>query len=208
MPGPRLAGRALLNIRSENQLDIRPLDTSTFWSVAPSLKKREKLFFMRIFILALLLFTMFAGLSAQDGPVLQDSAVAAPAYQPPMDISGTWVGALYQDAGGIADEFEFNMEIRQIGPSINGTSYVKLGDIWAEMEFSGFLQANGSWKINEFRVVRAEKPEALSWCMKRFLLTLGYTKRGLLLSGPWWGNSQFGPCVPGSVRLERKTKRA
>lgn len=134
-------------------------------------------------------------------------APGSPIYQPPVDISGTWVGELYQDAGGIADKFELSMQIRQIGPSIQGTSYVKLDGIWAEMEFSGYLQSNGSWKISEARVVRAEKPEALSWCMKRYLLTVNYTRNGLQLNGPWWGDSEFGPCIPGSVRLEKKKKQ-
>lgn len=136
-----------------------------------------------------------------------DTIAPPPAYEPTVDISGTWVGELYQDAGGIAEKFEFSMQIRQIGPAVKGTTYVKLGEIWAEMEFSGFEQTNGSWKFTEFKVVRAEKPEALSWCMKRFNLTVDFTVEGLILSGPWWGNSEFGPCIPGSVKLRKKEGR-
>ncbi|MEM6770529.1 MAG: hypothetical protein AAF597_08110 [Bacteroidota bacterium] len=128
-------------------------------------------------------------------------------YVAPPDISGTWVGELYQDAGGIADKFEFSMQIQQIGRGIKGTTYVKLGEIWAEMDFSGYLLPNGSWKILERGVVRSQKPVQLSWCMKRFILTLDYTATGLALNGPWYGDSEFGPCIPGSIRLRRKGKR-
>jgi len=158
------------------------------------------------FLFLLLIVLCCGSVSAQESTTI-DSIIAAPAYRPPSNISGTWVGELYQDAGGIADKFELSMEIRQIGLSIKGTSYVKLGDIWAEMEFSGYEQANGSWKLSEFKVVRAEKPEALSWCMKRYNLTLEFTASGKILNGPWWGNSEFGPCVPGSVRLRRKATK-
>lgn len=153
------------------------------------------------------LLLLTAVLSGQQNPVAPLTAPQYKAYRPPVDISGTWVGELFQDAGGLADKFELSLQIRQIGPSIQGTSYVRLDGIWAEMEFSGYRQGNGSWKVKELRVVRAEKPEALSWCMKRYRLSLIYTRNGLQLSGPWWGDSEFGPCIPGSVRLEKKKKR-
>lgn len=158
-------------------------------------------------ILFFLLLALSGGAVFGQVPATTDTVAAAPGYRPPANIRGTWVGELYQDAGGIADKFELSMEIRQIGLSVKGTSYVKLNDIWAEMEFSGYEQANGTWKLSEFKVVRAEKPEALSWCMKRYNLTLEYTASGKVLSGPWWGNSEFGPCVPGSVRLRRKATK-
>ena len=126
----------------------------------------------------------------------------------PPDISGTWVGELLQNEGGIADRFEFSMEITQVGLAIKGTTYVRLEEIYAEMDFSGYVLPNGSWKILERGVVRSQKPLELSWCMKRFLLTMTYTREGMMLTGPWWGDSAFGPCIPGSVRLRKRIKRA
>lgn len=159
------------------------------------------------FLLLLFLIVFCGGSASAQEAITIDSIITAPAYRPPANITGTWVGELYQDAGGIADKFELSMEIRQIGLSVKGTTYVRLDNIWAEMEFSGYEQANGSWKLSEFKVVRAEKPEALSWCMKRYNLTLEFTPSGKILTGPWWGNSEFGPCVPGSVRLRRKATK-
>lgn len=158
---------------------------------------------MRLPLLLSLFFTFSSALCSQ-----VDALPSMPKeHVGPQDISGTWVGELFQDAGGIADKFGFSMEIQQIGRAIKGTTYVRLDDIWAEMDFSGYLLPNGSWKILERGVVRSQKPIELSWCMKRFELALDYTAAGLLLTGPWWGDSEFGPCIPGSVRLRKKTKQ-
>ena len=155
----------------------------------------------------LLLLALILPLPEATGPnpVLRFAPAYAPA--PDEDLTGIWVGKLYQDAGGIAEQFEFSVQIRQVGPAIKGTTFVQLDDIWAEMAFSGYRQPNGSWKLTEYEVIRAQKPAALSWCMKRLELVLNYTDEGMVLTGPWWGNSEFGPCVPGSVRLHRKANR-
>ena len=126
----------------------------------------------------------------------------------PPDLSGTWKGKLYQNEGGIAPAFDFTMEIVQSGIFVRGKSYVKHGEIWAEMAFSGHQAPNGTLVLTETRVLRADKPDDLSWCMKEYELQGQYTQSGMVLTGPWWGDSEFGPCVPGSVRLTRRTKTA
>lgn len=128
--------------------------------------------------------------------------------RPQLSLSGIWTGELLQNEGGIADRFDFTMDLRQNGIFLQGTAHVKLGDIWAEMELSGYQQANGSWKLTETKILRDNKPETLSWCMKLYELRVGYTGEGMTLHGPWWGTSGFGPCVPGSVRLRMKKKSA
>ena len=127
--------------------------------------------------------------------------------RPQMNLTGLWTGELLQNEGGIADRFEFSMQLIQNGIFLRGTAYVQLGEIWAEMKLSGFQLENGSWKLTETEILRAQKPESLSWCMKLYELRIGYTKDGMTLHGPWWGSSEFGPCVPGSVRLKLKKKR-
>ncbi len=163
---------------------------------------------MRLLLLFNLILLMTLSLHSQEVTPGNNGKKEAPAthYGPP-DISGTWVGELFQNKGGIADRFEFSMQITQIGRAIKGTTYVKLDEIYAEMDFSGYVLPNGSWKVLERGVVRSQKPLELSWCMKRFLLTMTYTREGLMLTGPWWGDSDFGPCIPGSVKLVRRVKR-
>jgi hypothetical protein len=124
------------------------------------------------------------------------------------DLNGVWVGLLLQNPGGIAREFEFSMQLNHNGIFLNGTSFVRFGDIWAEMELSGYQQQNGSWKLTETKILRGKKPEDLSWCLKRYELRVSYTADGIVIHGPWWGSSGFGPCIPGSVRLVRKKKTA
>lgn len=128
--------------------------------------------------------------------------------RPQLSLSGVWTGELLQNEGGIADRFEFTMQLWQNGIFLHGTAHVQLGEIWAEMKLSGFQLANGSWKLTETEILRAQKPDDLSWCMKLYELRIGYTAEGMKLHGPWWGNSKFGPCVPGSVRLRMKKKSA
>ena len=128
--------------------------------------------------------------------------------RPQLSLSGVWTGELLQNEGGIADRFEFTMQLWQNGIFLYGTAHVQLGEIWAEMKLSGFQLANGSWKLTETEILRAQKPDDLSWCMKLYELRIGYTTEGMTLHGPWWGNSKFGPCVPGSVRLRMKKKSA
>ena len=125
-----------------------------------------------------------------------------------MSLTGIWTGELLQNEGGIADRFEFTMQLWQNGIFLHGTAHVQLGEIWAEMKLSGFELPNGSWKLTETEILRSQKPEDLLWCMKMYELRVGYTAEGMTLHGPWWGNSKFGPCVPGSVRLKVKKKSA
>ena len=131
-----------------------------------------------------------------------------PAPDTLLDISGTWVGKLYQNPGGVAPEFDFTMEIKHNGVFIRGTAFVRFESIWVEMAWSGHRTENGNFEIVETEILRSQKPEDLAWCMKEYTVRTEYTKEGLVLIGPWWGSSVYGPCIPGSVRLIRKVKTA
>lgn len=115
---------------------------------------------------------------------------------------------MYQNEGGIAPDFEFTMEIAHNGIFVRGNSFVRHEGIWAELSFSGYQSENGSIMLTETKVLRSQKPEELSWCMKEYELRAEYTAEGIVLAGPWWGDSVYGPCIPGSVRLTRKVKTA
>ena len=165
---------------------------------------------MRISLLVLLMICGSALVYAQQAPLPTDPS---PNLRPrpqkkELDVSGLWVGELLQNEGGIADRFEFSMQLSQNGIFISGTAFVSFGDIWAEMKLSGYQLPNGSWRLTETEILRFKKPDQLSWCMKHYELRVGYTENGMTLHGPWWGSSEFGPCIPGSIRLKIKKKSA
>ena len=125
------------------------------------------------------------------------------------DLSGTWSGLLLQNEGGFADQFELFFDVEQIGLSLKGTAYVKLGDLQAEMKVSGYRMLNGNWRVSETEIIRNNKAGLeVSWCMKEYDLRVDYREGELVLTGPWWGNSDYGPCVPGSITLKRRIKVA
>ncbi len=125
------------------------------------------------------------------------------------DLSGTWAGLLLQNEGGFADQFELYFDVEQIGLTLKGTAYVKLGDLQAEMKVSGYQTLNGSWRLSETEIIRNNKAGLeVSWCMKEYDLRVDYRQGELVLTGPWWGNSAYGPCVPGSITLKRRIKVA
>lgn len=165
---------------------------------------------MRSSLLIVLMFCVSFMVNGQDAPPPKDFSLHSRgrAQKLEMDISGLWTGELLQNEGGIADRFDFSMQLRQNGIFLNGTAYVSFGEIWAEMEFSGYQLPSGSWRLTETKILRFKKPEELSWCMKHYELRVGYTESGMTLHGPWWGSSKFGSCVPGSVRLKIKKKSA
>lgn len=169
---------------------------------------------MRLFLLVLIFLSGAAAAFGQEAlpsttPSLHPRSRAQPPLKPlKTDLNGLWGGELLQNEGGIAGKFEFSMQLHQNGIFMNGTAFVRYGDIWAEMRLSGFQQQNGSWKLTETEILRSQKTDDLSWCMKKYELRVSFTADGLSLHGPWWGNSGFGPCIPGSVRLKKKVKSA
>ena len=174
-------------------------------------------YYLRFMRLTLLILIFISGAAAAYGQETLPSTTSASdlrsRLQPPVkpletDLNGLWVGELLQNEGGIADKFEFSMQLYQNGIFMKGTAHVRFGEIWAEMRLSGFQLQNGSWKLTEIEILRSQKPDDLSWCMKKYELRVSYTNDGISLHGPWWGNSGFGPCIPGSVRLKMKKKSA
>lgn len=125
------------------------------------------------------------------------------------DISGSWSGLLLQNEGGFADQFELYMNLEQIGLGVKGTAFVKLGELEAEMRLSGYQTPDGSWRISEIEILRNNKGGlAVAWCMKEYDLRADYRDGELVLTGPWWGNSEYGPCIPGSITLRKRLKVA
>ncbi|MEL6669771.1 MAG: hypothetical protein AAFO91_05695 [Bacteroidota bacterium] len=125
------------------------------------------------------------------------------------DIHGSWEGVLRQNEGGFAELFVITMRLEAQGGRVRGSVYVALEDIEAEMAVEGHKRPNGSWLLRETRILHSRKPDYLEWCMKGFELTVAYDPSGdMILRGPWWGRTKFGPCVPGAVELRKRRERA
>ena len=125
-----------------------------------------------------------------------------------QDLSGSWSGILLQNEGGFADQFELYFDVEQIGLSMQGKAYVRLGELMAEMKISGYQTPAGSWRLTETKILRNNKAGLqVSWCMKQYDLRVDYRDGELVLTGPWWGSSEYGACVPGSITLKRRIKK-
>ena len=126
------------------------------------------------------------------------------------DLTGAWEGYLLQNEGGIGDRFDLTMQLRQNGIFLQGTAYVTFADgsMFAELRLSGHQLPNGSWKLTETEILRSKQPDSILWCFKQYELLQGYAEGRILLSGPWWGNTVQGPCIPGSIKIWRKFKSA
>ena len=169
---------------------IYPQDTGPAGNVAPTILLSRS-FFSVVRMIALLL-------SVWISPVLSA-----------QDISGGWSGTLLQDEGGFADRFELYFDVEQMGISMKGTAYVKLGELHAEMKISGFQSPDGNWRVTETEILRNNKAGFdVSWCLKEYDLRVEYRQGELVLTGPWWGFSEHGPCVPGSITLRKRVKVA
>ncbi|MEL6142748.1 MAG: hypothetical protein AAFU67_14150, partial [Bacteroidota bacterium] len=119
-----------------------------------------------------------------------------------------WTGVLTQDQGGYAEEYFFNLQLRKDSDQLVGSARVGVGDIKAEMSLRATQKPDGSWRFEENKILRAQAPEHLEWCLKIYVLKLSYDdKNQLILTGPWWGFSPNNTCVPGKIRLKRPNKR-
>lgn len=125
------------------------------------------------------------------------------------DLTGVWIGTLYQEEGGIADQFYFLLEIEQNGMFAEGISRVGLDDIQAAISFVATRKPAGHWAFTERKIMSSRAPEHLEWCYKQYHLSLKYATDGSqVLSGPWWGRSKNGKCIPGTIILKRSKTRA
>ncbi|PHI20069.1 hypothetical protein CEQ90_10060 [Lewinellaceae bacterium SD302] len=128
---------------------------------------------------------------------------------PEDSISGVWVGSLYQQEGGIADEFYFLLEINQQGLYAEGISRVGLEDIQAAITFVATRELAGHWAFTEREITSSRAPDNLEWCYKQYHLKLKYASDGsMILTGPWWGRSKSGACIPGTIILKKSKTRA
>lgn len=116
-----------------------------------------------------------------------------------QDLSGIWRGKLYQEAGGLYREYDFELRLTQRGSLIQGTSHIKANGQHAQIQLEGTF--NGSFfEFREIEILDQKIRKDATWCIKKGLLMLS-TKEGYnFLNGNWKGQ---GSCQPGTLWVSR-----
>ncbi|MEQ8703521.1 MAG: hypothetical protein RIC19_06360 [Phaeodactylibacter sp.] len=128
--------------------------------------------------------------------------------QAQYDFTGTWEGVLTQNTGGYAPEYEFTLYLQQEGNQITGRSYVKYGNIFAEMKLTGQLVGDKAIHWEESAIIDNWKHENMEWCYKQATLFIVAQGKEDKLEGPWSGNTGQSDCIPGKIMLKRTSPRA
>lgn len=128
--------------------------------------------------------------------------------QAQYDFTGTWTGVLTQNTGGYAPEYEFTLYLKQDGKQISGRSYVKFGEIHAEMKLKGQLVGDKAIHWEESEIISHWKHENMEWCYKEATLFIVAQGKEDKLEGPWSGKTVDSDCIPGKIMLKRTSPRA
>lgn len=123
-------------------------------------------------------------------------------------FTGRWEGKLTQNEGGYRQEYSFVLQVESQGSGFLGTSFVRVEDIFAEMDWIGFVADGNVLHIKEERLRRANKPRQLEWCYKSAQLKLVRRSDAFYLEGPWQGTSETGLCIPGWIVVRKQIPKA
>ncbi len=121
-------------------------------------------------------------------------------------FSGTWIGELTQEPGGIAQKYPFRLVIHVEGNKVTGQSYANVYDDpnFAIMEFVGTIFKGKLFTFQETKIIDATVMEDFIWCIKGGQLTLTQKHDALLLEGYWQGTTTGnGACIPGKIYLKK-----
>ncbi|MCS7077699.1 MAG: OmpA family protein [Bacteroidia bacterium] len=117
------------------------------------------------------------------------------------DFSGEWVGKLYQEAGGVSPEYNFQMSLIQQGDRVKGATYIELPnmkDVFATIKLRGTVKGNQLF-FEEYQIMKEKTLPNMQYCLKKGTLTFSIAEDKCQLKGSWTGYSNFGPCVPGTI---------
>jgi hypothetical protein len=119
-----------------------------------------------------------------------------PVEKRPPDVSGIWVGTLYQP-GGRDKVFRFEMSVVQVGPDVAGESWIATGSDHGLMALAGRFE-RGLLTFRELRFVENVHGAGWYWCIKSGTLAFqdGSPAR---LKGRWTAPA----CAPGTIVLQR-----
>ena len=126
-----------------------------------------------------------------------------------QDISGKWKGNLTQGPGGFASEYYFEMNLKQKENIISGTSFISYNG----NQFSGLMSVRGTFDGTYFYYedikILSQKgmTDSTAWCIKKCRFALKKIGDNYELSGNWTGQTAFGYCTPGTVRVGQKAAK-
>ncbi|MGB0521378.1 MAG: OmpA family protein [Flammeovirgaceae bacterium] len=122
-------------------------------------------------------------------------------------ISGKWVGELLQSPGGLATKYYFEMTLKQKENIISGTSKIVMGK---DKESSGLMRIRGTFDgtyfyYEDIKILNEEgMNENSAWCIKKCKFKFSKVGSNYVLEGHWTGNSTFGYCSPGTIKVSKK----
>lgn len=128
--------------------------------------------------------------------------------QGPLSIAGRWEGVLTQNRGGFVPEYRVVLILSVSGDEVAGFSEVWYGDtVYVKSEVRGTLTRGVFLDLEDHQVLNRKDLRDFDYCRKTYQLVLDKARDKVHLRGRWQGKTEQGPCIPGSVRLERRGAR-
>lgn len=122
--------------------------------------------------------------------------------------TGRWEGVLTQDEGGVVPEYKMILVLSEVNDGLTGYAEVWYGDnIYIKTAVTGTILNNFFIQLEDGHILNKKELKDQEYCQKTYQLVPGNGGKWDQLSGKWQGTTAFGKCVPGSVRLVRKTSR-
>lgn len=127
-----------------------------------------------------------------------------------QNISGKWVGTLLQNPGGLATKYYFEMNLKQKKNIISGTSSISMAE---NPEVTGLMSIRGTFDgtyfyYEDIKILNQKGLTDMSdWCIKKCKFSFEKIDGQYVLNGHWTGNSRFGYCSPGTVKVKKAIKK-
>ncbi len=125
-------------------------------------------------------------------------------------VSGYWTGEITQEESDYryAAKYQLEMMLIEKNGVVTGKSYVKVDNIFAEMEMSGSFTNDIVLTVKDLGINRSRVETGMEWCLKSYILLLKKEDKEWILEGHWQGSTSFSTCTPGKVKLKKGVHRA
>lgn len=121
-----------------------------------------------------------------------------------QQLEGLWTGTLIQGAGGLSESYSYELVLKPDGKGVwRGRALIRSGEMYGELAFRGVWR-DSILGLQDTRILVSNLPPDAEWCLKYSRLTLIPGRTRWTLKGPWTGETKFGPCSPGTIRVHRK----